>query len=64
MVEAGRIDHAHHEGNAFRALRDAIELSNAVRTAQNKIDLKDTLIIVTADHSHTMYVFGLSGTRQ
>ncbi len=58
MVEAGRIDHAHHEGNAFRALTDAIELSNAVRTAQNKVDLKDTLIIVTADHSHTFTIAG------
>ena len=26
MVEAGRIDHAHHAGNAYRALRDTIEL--------------------------------------
>ena len=58
MVEAGRIDHAHHDGNAYRALRDTIELSNAVRTAQNKIDLKDTLIIVTADHSHTLTISG------
>ena len=33
MVEGGRIDHAHHNGNAFRALTDTIELSNAVRTA-------------------------------
>ncbi len=30
MVEGGRIDHAHHNGNAFRALSDTIELSNAV----------------------------------
>ena len=58
MVEGGRIDHAHHDGNAFRALTDAIELSNAVRTAQNKVDLDETLIIVTADHSH---VFTISG---
>ncbi len=58
MVEAGRIDHAHHNGNAFRALTDAIELSNAVRTAENKIDLKDTLIVVTADHSHTFTMGG------
>lgn len=58
MVEAGRIDHAHHNGNAFRALTDAIELSNAVRTAQNKVNLKDTLIIVTADHSHTFTMGG------
>lgn len=61
MVEAGRIDHAHHDGNAFRALRDVIELSNAVRTAKDKIDLKDTLIIVTADHSHTLSFSGYPG---
>ncbi len=58
MVEAGRIDHAHHEGNAYRALRDAVALSDAVRTAQSKVDLKDTLIIVTADHSHTFTISG------
>ncbi|MGI8495159.1 MAG: alkaline phosphatase [Pyrinomonadaceae bacterium] len=58
MVEAGRIDHAHHNGNAFRALSDTVELSNAVRTALGKVNLQDTLIIVTADHSHT---FNMSG---
>ncbi|MCB1024593.1 MAG: alkaline phosphatase [Acidobacteria bacterium] len=58
MVEGGRIDHAHHMGNAYRALTEAIELSNAVRTAKNKIDLSETLIIVTADHSHTMTFSG------
>jgi alkaline phosphatase len=58
MVEAGRIDHAHHEGNAFRALTDAIELSNAVRTAKGKVDLDETLIIVTADHSHVFTIAG------
>ncbi|MBK8809704.1 MAG: alkaline phosphatase [Acidobacteria bacterium] len=58
MVEGGRIDHAHHEGNAFRALTETIELSNAVRAAVSKVDLKDTLIIVTADHSHTFLMAG------
>jgi len=58
MVEGGRIDHAHHNGNAFRALTDTIELSNAVRTAMSKVNLKDTLIIVTADHSHTFIMGG------
>lgn len=58
MVEAGRIDHAHHLGNAFRALTDTIELSNAVRTAVGKVNLNDTLIVVTADHSHTMTIMG------
>jgi alkaline phosphatase len=58
MVEAGRIDHAHHDGNAFRALTDTIELSNAVRTAMSKVNLDETLIVVTADHSHTMTIQG------
>lgn len=58
MVEAGRIDHAHHAGNAYRALTDAVELSNAVRKALEKTNEKDTLIVVTADHSHTFTIAG------
>lgn len=58
MVEGGRIDHGHHDGNAFHALTETIALSNAVRTAVNKVDLDDTLIIVTADHSHTFFIQG------
>ena len=58
MVEAGRIDHAHHAGNAFRALTETVELSNAVRRALEKTNPKDTLIVVTADHSHTFTIAG------
>jgi alkaline phosphatase len=58
MVEAGRIDHAHHAGNASRALQDTIELSNAVRAALAKTSEKDTLVLVTADHSHTFTIGG------
>jgi alkaline phosphatase len=58
MVEAGRIDHAHHVGNAFNALSDTIELSQAVQVALRKTSTKDTLIIVTADHGH---VFTMAG---
>lgn len=58
MVEGGRVDHAHHAGNASRALVDAIALSDAVRTAQRKSSDEDTLIIVTADHSHTFTIAG------
>ncbi len=58
MVEGGRIDHAHHDGNAFRALTETISLSNAVGTALGKVDLSETLIIVTADHSHTLFIQG------
>jgi alkaline phosphatase len=58
MVEAGRIDHAHHEGNAFRAITDTEELDRAVGAAVSRVDLRDTLIVVTADHSH---VFNIAG---
>ena len=58
QIEAGRIDHAHHAGNAARALLDTIELSNAVRRAAEMTDPEETLIIVTADHSHTFTIAG------
>jgi alkaline phosphatase len=58
MVEAGRIDHAHHAGNAYRALGDTVELSNAVRVALDKTKRDRTLIVVTADHSHTLSISG------
>lgn len=58
MVEGGRIDHSHHDGSASRALRDAIALSDAVRAVSEKVDLDETLIIVTADHSHTFVMSG------
>ena len=61
MVEAGRIDHAHHEGNAYRALKDTVALSDAVRKAASKVNLDETLIIVTADHSHTFFIQGYPG---
>jgi alkaline phosphatase len=58
QVEAGRIDHGHHAGNAYRALGDAIELSNAVRRAMALTREDETLIVVTADHSHTFTIAG------
>ncbi|MEZ5921912.1 MAG: alkaline phosphatase [Parvularculaceae bacterium] len=58
MVEAGRIDHANHAGNAARALKDTQELSEAVAAARAMTNENDTLIIVTADHGHTMSFSG------
>tara|TARA_A100001037_G_scaffold306099_2_gene349223 strand:- start:1640 stop:3049 length:1410 start_codon:yes stop_codon:yes gene_type:complete len=58
MVEAGRIDHAHHFSNAYRALVDTVALSDAVQRAVNLTSAADTLIIVTADHSHTFTISG------
>jgi len=61
MVEAGRVDHAHHGGNAARALKDAQEYSHAVATAREMTNENNTLIIVTADHGHTLTFAGYPG---
>jgi alkaline phosphatase len=58
MVEGGRIDHGHHAGNAARALGDAIAFSDAVRVALDRTDPEETLVVVTADHSHTLSISG------
>lgn len=58
MVESGRIDHAHHAGNAYNALHDAVAFSDAVQAAVDAVDLDETLILVTADHSHVFTIAG------
>lgn len=60
VIEAGRIDHAHHAGNAHRALFDTIALSEAVATA-DELAGPETLILVTADHAHTLTFAGYPG---
>ena len=59
MVEGGRIDHALHETNAARALDETIAFDDAIKAAIDKVKtfdptLANTLIVVTADHDHTM----------
>ncbi|MBN8429713.1 alkaline phosphatase [Microbulbifer salipaludis] len=58
MVESGRIDHGHHAGSAYTALHDTIAFAEAVKTATETVNLDDTLILVTADHSHVMTIAG------
>lgn len=58
MVEAGRIDHAHHGTNAYRALTETQELARAVAMADELTSDEDTLILVTADHSHVFTIAG------
>ncbi len=69
MVEGGRIDHALHGTNAARALADTIAFDDAVKAAIDKVKVFDptlanTLIVVTADHDHTMAFngYGKRGT--
>ena len=59
MVEGGRIDHALHGTNAKRVLEDTIAFDDAIAAAIAQVKLTDptlanTLIVVTADHDHTM----------
>lgn len=58
IIEAGRIDHAHHAGNAYNALHDGIALADAVALADRMTDDRNTLMIVTADHSHSFTIAG------
>ncbi|MGY0634989.1 alkaline phosphatase [Luteimonas sp. A478] len=58
LVEAGRIDHAHHSGNAHRALVDTVAMADAVQVAAGMTDEADTLVLVTADHAHTLTFAG------
>ena len=56
----GRIDHAHHYNNAYRALNDTVAMSDAVKKAVDMTSDQDTLILVTADHSHVFTMAGYS----
>lgn len=58
MVEGGRIDHAHHDGRAGYALEEAVEFARAVQWAVDHTDPAETLILVTADHSHVFTIAG------
>ncbi|KAJ0064990.1 hypothetical protein NL108_000959, partial [Boleophthalmus pectinirostris] len=57
VEDKGRIDHAHHAGNAQRSLHEAVEFDNAIGRAAELTNEFDTLTVVTADHSH-VFAFG------
>src|SRR5690606_25554982 len=58
LVEGARIDHANHDGNAYRALGETVAMSRAVQAAVDMTSADDTLIVVTADHSHVLNFAG------
>lgn len=58
MVESGRIDMAHHHNYAKLALRELSELEEAILAALQLVKLEETLVIVTADHSHAFTING------
>lgn len=60
FVEGGRIDHAHHDCQAERALDETVEFGKAIDLARKRTKIENTLIVVTSDHSHTMSIAGYS----
>ncbi|XP_077541226.1 alkaline phosphatase, tissue-nonspecific isozyme-like [Haemaphysalis longicornis] len=52
IVEGGLIDQAHHANHAAMALSEAVAMSDAVEAAVGLTDYRETLFLVTADHSH------------
>nr|QYL02844.1 alkaline phosphatase [Scylla paramamosain] len=58
MVEGGRIDHGMHHGKPRRALEELVAMEEAVRETLEEVDLQETLVVVTADHSHVMTMNG------
>ncbi|XP_013115334.2 alkaline phosphatase [Stomoxys calcitrans] len=61
FIEGGHIDTAHHENKAGISLDETLEFEKAVQLARDMTDPQDTLIVVTADHSHTMSIAGYPG---
>lgn len=61
MVEAGRVDHGNHDGNLHRAVTDGVAFADAIARAVELTDDQETLIVVTADHSHALAYNGYCG---
>ncbi|XP_054283874.1 alkaline phosphatase-like [Macrosteles quadrilineatus] len=60
FVESGRIDHAHHYNNPYRALDETLMLEESLLEVLSVVDPSETLIVVTSDHSHVLSFGGLN----
>jgi len=58
LYKGGRIDHGHHDNSAKNALAELDSFNDAIELAVQRTDPRDTLIVVTADHSHTFTIGG------
>ena len=58
--KGAKIDHAHHDSKANLALNEFVTFDNSIGKALKMTSKNDTLIVVTADHSHTFTIGGYS----
>ncbi|XP_053202603.1 alkaline phosphatase-like isoform X2 [Panonychus citri] len=58
LVEGGLIDIAHHDNYARLSLHEVIGLDAAIERATQILPMDETLMIVTADHSHGFTING------
>ncbi|XP_051163905.1 alkaline phosphatase 4-like [Leptopilina boulardi] len=58
LVEGGKIDIAHHANYAKMALIELSDFEDAIQVAFRELKMKETLLIVTADHSHAFTLNG------
>ncbi|TPF96043.1 alkaline phosphatase [Bifidobacterium sp. UTCIF-39] len=56
QVEGASIDKQDHAANACGQIGETDDLDKAISAALNKVDLSNTLVIVTADHAHTSQI--------
>ena len=56
QVEGASIDKQDHAANACGQIGETDDLDKAISAALAKVDLSNTLIIVTADHAHTSQI--------
>lgn len=65
MVEGASIDKMEHPLDGPRAVYDCIELDQAIGVARQWAEGRDdTLIVVTADHNHSMSIVGTHDRRE
>ncbi|CAF3293041.1 unnamed protein product [Rotaria socialis] len=66
LIEGGKIDHGHHETRPRYALDEFVEfdttIGKAIQLLKEKGIFNDTLLVVTADHSH-VFTFGAYSSR-
>ena len=57
-MESGRIDHGLHANKAQLSLGEVVMFDDTIRTVMEMINTDETLVVVTADHSHSLTING------